>query len=64
MRKIIKPQLEITQVPIHDIKINLQFRDEDEIPKILILDYQVFYGITDSKAPKACPVRNIENPRM
>ena len=34
MRKIIEHQLEITQVPIPDIKINLQSRDE--IPKILI----------------------------
>ena len=47
MRKIIEPQLEITQVPIHDIKINLQFRDE--IPKILI-GLQALFCDTDSRS--------------
>ena len=47
MRKIIEPQLEITQVPIHDIKINLQSRDE--IPKILI-GLQALFCDTDSRS--------------
>jgi len=29
----------------------------------LELDYQVFYGRTDSEPPNVCPVRNIENQR-